>query len=299
VDIETYQRLGLDRSFPMHETHQPINGHVLAEIVNQVAVPEDDQYHPCAEAFPSDAVPRSRIERIDAWEGSRVFPDSSRAVSISIPQQLDPSGEPPALVVFNDGDLYLPLDGPVRPTAVLDTLMHAGEIPPTVGVFVNPDGPRRNDEYDPLTDQYVTFLADEVIPMAEERIGCRFTADPARRIACGISSGGIAAFTEAWWRPDLFGAVLSHCGSYCNIRGGHNYPYLIRTTERKPIRVFLQDGENDLNTLLGNWPLANREIASALAYAGYDYELVMGEGSHNLRHGGAIFADSLRWLFRP
>ena len=115
---------------------------------------------------------------------------------------------------------------------------------------------------------------------------------------CGISSGGICAFTVAWQRPDHFGAVLSHCGSFVNIRGGHNYPYLVRMTERKPIRVFLQDGENDLNCLLGNWPLANRSLASALAYAGYHFKLVMGEGSRNLP-GGAIFADSLRWLFRP
>jgi enterochelin esterase family protein len=298
VDIETYQRLGLDRPYPLDEMPRVVNGDTLGEIVNQTALPEDAQYHPCDEASPRDSTPRGSVERVESF-ASRVFPGTSRAISIYVPQQLDPGGQPPALIVFNDGDLYLPDDGPVRPTTVLDTLIHRGEIPVTVGVFVNPDGRHRSAEYDPLTDRYTTFLLDEVLPMAEERVGARFTHDSKHRIMCGISSGGICAFTVAWQRPDLFGVVLSHCGSFVNIRGGHNYPYLVRTTERKPIRVFLQDGESDLDCLLGNWPLANREMASALAYAGYDFKFVMGDGSHNLRHGGAIFADSLRWLFRP
>jgi enterochelin esterase family protein len=263
-----------------------------------MALPEDAQYHPCAEAYPRDDTPRGSVHRVEAFT-TTVFPGTSRDISIYVPQQLDPAGPPPALIVFNDGDLYLPEDGPVRPTAVLDTLIRRREIPVTVGVFVNPDAAQRNDEYDPLTDQYTTFLVGDVLPMVEAGVGVRFTNDPRHRVMCGISSGGIGAFTVAWQRPELFGAVLSHCGSFVNIRGGHNYPYLVRMTERKPIRVFLQDGENDLNCLLGNWPLANRQMASALDYAGYDFKFVIGEGSHNLRHGGAIFADSLRWLFRP
>ncbi len=121
--------------------------------------------------------------------------------------------------------------------------------------------------------------------------------DPDRRMVCGISSGGICAFTVAWQYPDRFRRVLSHCGSFTNIRGGHNYPYLIRTTPRKPIRVFLQSGSNDAETLYGDWPLANRTVANALKYAGYEYRFEFGNGGHSLRHGGALFADSLRWLW--
>ena len=92
--------------------------------------------------------------------------------------------------------------------------------------------------------------------------------------------------------------MLSHVGSYTNISGGHNYPWLIRSTPRKNIRVFLQSGENDAATLFGDWPLANQTMASALEYAGYDYRFVYGSGGHTLAHGGALFAESLLWLLR-
>src|SRR5213078_3820699 len=99
--------------------------------------------------------------------------------------------------------------------------------------------------------------------------------------------------------PDQFGRVLSQIGSFANIRGGDAYPGMIRKTERKPIRVFLQDGRNDLNNLHGDWPLANQSMASALAFAGYDFKFVFGDGSHSGQHGGAILPDALRWLWRP
>ena len=102
----------------------------------------------------------------------------------------------------------------------------------------------------------------------------------------------------AWERPDLFSKVLSHVGSFTNIRGGDVYPGLIRKTEKKPIRVFLQDGSNDLDNLHGNWPLANQQMASALQFAKYDYQFEYGDGGHNGKHGGAILPDSLRWLWR-
>jgi len=122
--------------------------------------------------------------------------------------------------------------------------------------------------------------------------------DAAGRAICGISSGGICAFTVAWQRPDLFSKVLSHVGSFTNIRGGDVYPGLIRKTERKPIRVFLQDGSKDLDNLHGNWPLANQQMAAALKFVKYDYKFEYGDGGHNGQHGGAILPDSLRWLWR-
>ena len=149
--------------------------------------------------------------------------------------------------------MYLDPAGPVRATAVLDSLIHAGELPPTVAVFVMP-GRRpgmtdeeatlnRSIEYDSVTPTYARFLLDDLLPFAESEAGVQFARDPARRLICGISSGGICAFTAAWHDPSAFGRVLSHVGSFVNIRGGHNYPYLIRSTPRKPIRVFLQGGE--------------------------------------------------------
>ena len=113
-----------------------------------------------------------------------------------------------------------------------------------------------------------------------------------------MSSGGITAFTVAWERPDSFSKVVSHCGSFTNIRGGNAYPSLIRRTEKKPIRVFLQSGAKDNDNDRGNWPIANPDLASSLSFKKYDYQFVFGEGGHTLKHGGSILPDTLRWLWR-
>ena len=181
-------------------------------------------------------------------------------------------------------------------------------MPVTIGVFVNP-GDRgvdaktngwktsnRSFEYDSMGDAYSKFLIQELLPQVTSKY--TISTDPKMRALAGKSSGAICAWTVAWERPEQFGKVLSHIGSYVNIRGGHVYPALIRKTERKPIRVFLQDGSGDLNNLHGDWPLANREMASALQFAGYDFRFEFGDGAHNGKHGGAILPDSLRWLWR-
>jgi enterochelin esterase family protein len=209
------------------------------------------------------------------------------------------------LMVFQDAARYL---GPeIDVPAVLDNLVAAGELPPMVAVFVHPGatGPglpvyggsdNRSLEYDSLGDAYARFLLDELLP--EATAGLHVSADPARRAICGLSSGGICAFNVAWERPDAFGKVVSHCGSFVALRGGDRVAAMVRAAPRKPLRVFLQTGVNDLDILFGDWPLANRQFASALAYRGYDHQLVVGEGGHSLAHGGAIFPDTLRWLWR-
>ncbi|MFM7803148.1 MAG: SMP-30/gluconolactonase/LRE family protein, partial [Verrucomicrobiota bacterium] len=229
-----------------------------------------------------------------------------------IPAQYDGS-RPAALMVFQDGHEYVRENGSQRVPIVLDNLIAKGEMPVTIALFLNPghrgagapapngwgDRNNRSFEYDSLGGDYAKFLVDEVIPFVTARYSVRLSDDPEMRGIAGMSSGGICAFTVAWERPDQFRKVLSQIGSFTNIRGGHAYPALIRKTERKPLRVFLQDGENDLNNLHGDWPLANRTMASALGFAGYDHRFVMGDGAHNGRHGGAILPDSLRWLWRP
>lgn len=124
------------------------------------------------------------------------------------------------------------------------------------------------------------------------------TKDPEGRAVCGVSSGGICAFTVAWERPDQFRKVMSHIGSFTNIRGGHVYPALIRKTPPKSLRIFLQDGSNDLDNAHGNWPLANQQMAAALKFANYDYRFEFGDGGHTHKHGGSLLPDSLRWLWR-
>jgi gluconolactonase len=255
--------------------------------------------------------PVGRVERFE-FNTSKVFPNTRRDGWVYLPAQLDPK-KPAALMVFMDGHAYVGTNGQIRVPIVFDNLIAKGEMPTTVGVFINPGhrgdnpppgenwGPRNNRslEYDGLGPDYAKFLIEELLPFVTDKYQVTLSTDPAQRALCGMSSGGICAFTAAWERPDQFGKVLSHIGSFVNIRGGHVYPALIRKTERKPLRVFLQDGRNDLNNLHGDWPLSNQQMATALAFAGYDFRFVFGDGSHSGQHGGAILPDSLRWLWRP
>jgi enterochelin esterase-like enzyme len=303
MDLQTYQGFGLHRSLSDVDPLRVVNGRFNREIEQSLFVPGDRQYHPCPEAHPGEDVPRGQVASHRDWTGARVFPGTTRDVRIYTPPGFDPAGPAPGVMFFNDGSWYLDRDGPVRAAAVLDSLIHRGEAPPTVGVFVMPgksetNPQQRSFEYDSLTDLYARFLLEDLLPFVESEIGCKLNADPARRTVCGISSGGICAFTAAWMRPESFGCVLSHCGSFTAIRGGHNYPFLVRSTERKPIRVWMQSGSADADILFGSWPLANQAMAAALKFAGYDVEFVFGEGGHSLHHGGAVFADALRWLWR-
>jgi enterochelin esterase-like enzyme len=250
--------------------------------------------------------PRGEL-RQGKFTTSRIFPGTARDFLVYVPKEYD-AARPACLMVFFDGAGFFKPDGAFRVPAIFDALIAARAMPVTIAVGVNPGvvpaaepgarpRPNRSFEYDSLGDTNARFLLEELLP--DVLRGLNVTRDPAGRAVCGNSSGGIAAFTVAWERPDAFGKVVSHIGSFTNIRGGFVYPALIRQTKpAKPLRVFLQEGANDLDNLHGNWPLSNREMAAALQFAGYDYKLVMGDGAHSGQHGGSIFPDTLRWLWR-
>ena len=270
-----------------------------------VSVPAADTYKPGPDSFPQEGVPRGEVTKY-SFTNSAIYPGTIRDYWIYVPQQYDPA-KPAALMVFQDGGSYQGTNGQYRTTVVFDNLIAKKEMPVTIGVFVNPGvvpvtepgkRPRSNRsfEYDSLGDAYAKFLLDELLPEVSGKYN--ITKDPDLRAIGGASSGGICAFTVAWERPDAFRKVLSHIGSFTNIRGGHAYPALIRKTEKKPLRVFLQDGSGDLDNLHGNWPLANQEMAASLMFMGYDYNFEFGTEGHNGKHGGAILPDSLRWLWR-
>lgn len=309
MDIKNFQRLNL---------HQPapalVNGRSNKDVMAAIGNPGDAQYNPCPEAFAHDDVAAGQVRSYKDWNQSVIYPGTSRSIWIYTPALFDITAEPPAIIVFNDGHAYLGRTGAVRATQVLDNLHANKQIKPTVAVFITPGTPsqelpisipsydakatQRSIEYDAITPQYGEFLVNEILPFVESELDCKLSQQASQRTICGISSGGICAFNAAWHFPDQFARVISHCGSYTNILGGHNYPYLVRATERKNIRVFLQSGENDCTTIYGDWPTANLAMDRALNYAGYDYQFQFGSGGHTLRHGGAIFADTLRWLWR-
>ncbi len=264
-----------------------------------------DDYTFGPDSVPHSDVPKGKVTPFK-WNTSEVFKGTERDCWLYVPAQYDGT-QPACVMVFQDGGNYQNEKGQFRVPVVFDNLIHKKEMPVTVGIFINPGSfpspvaggkarSNRSFEYDTLSDQYAKFLEKEILSEVEKTVKLR--SDAAGRAICGISSGGICAFTVAWERPDLFSKVLSHVGSFTNIRGGDVYPGLIRKTERKPIRVFLQDGSGDLDNLHGNWPLANLSMAASLRHMEYDYKLVYGDGGHNGKHGGAILPDSLRWLWR-
>ena len=243
------------------------------------------------------------------WQ-SEVFPDTIRRYWVYVPAQYDASS-PAAVMVFQDGHAFVGEQGAYRVPIVFDNLIHQGAMPVTIAVLVDPGHkgsklppkpgwrPRaanRSFEFDTLSDQYSRMLLEEILP--EVGKSYNLTDNPEMRAIGGSSSGGICAWTVAWERPDKFRKVLSTIGSFTNIRGGHNYPALIRKTEPKPIRIFMQDGRNDLDNAHGNWYLANQQMAAALKFANYDHKFVVGDGGHDNIQAGAIFPDALRWLWR-
>lgn len=264
-----------------------------------------DNYELGLDSKRQEGVPVGKVSKQPRWT-SKIFSGTERDWWIYVPAQYD-AAKPACVMVFQDGGGYVSETGQSRVPIVFDNLIHKKEMPVTIGVFINPGsvpaGPmggaarsNRSFEYDSLGDQYARFLLEEILPEVGKNY--KLIDRPESRAICGASSGGICAWTVAWERPDAFGKVVSHIGSFTNIRGGHVYPALIRKTERKPIRVFLQDGSNDLDNLHGNWPLANQQMAAALKFAKYDYRFEYGDGGHNGKHGGAILPDTLRWLWR-
>lgn len=263
----------------------------------------DEPYTLGADSLPQEGVPRGELHH-HRWTESQIYPGTERDYWIYVPQQYDPA-TPACLMVFQDGGLYLGPDANVP--IVFDNLIHKGEMPVTIGLFVMAGDKgaglpiyggedNRSIEYDSMSDDYARFLLEELLPTVEQQY--TITTDAAGRAICGISSGGICAFTVAWHRPDAFSKVVTHCGSFTNIHGGHHYPFMIRRHPAKAIRFFLQSGRHDLNIIFGDWFLANQTMASALAYKGYDHQLVLGEGGHTLKHGGSIFPETMRWLWR-
>ncbi len=250
-------------------------------------------------------VPRGKMVK-RTFKSSSIFPGTEREYAIYIPQQYDAT-KPACLMVVQDGMRLASEKGASKIPIVFDNLIHAKEMPITIGVFINPGvvpaqneeaQPRfnRSFEYDSIDSRYVNFLLTELLPEVEKDYA--ISSDPNDRAICGSSSGGIAAFNVAWQRPDQFRRVYTMVGTYIGLRGANEMSVLVRKTEPKPLRVFLQDGSNDLNIYCGDWWVANQGMLSALTFSGYEVDHVWGEGYHGQKHGGAIFPDAMRSIWK-
>lgn len=251
-------------------------------------------------------VPQGELIKFE-FTGSKIFPGTSREVTIYVPRQYDPA-KPACVYVNQDGVQW-------NAPTVFDNLIARGELPVIVGVFVRPgavksldpkvalDRFNRSFEYDGLGDAYARFVLEEILPAVEAKTTTdgrviKLSQSGNDRAIGGSSSGAIAAFTAAWERPDAFSRVFSTIGTYVGLRGGDGYPTLIRKYEPKPLRVFLQDGANDNNIYAGDWWMANQTMERALTFAGYDVSHVWGEGAHSGKHGTMLFPEAMRWLWK-
>jgi enterochelin esterase family protein len=289
------------------------------------------EYPLTADSLPQTGVPQGRLEGPFELQSS-VIAGTVRRYWIYVPAQYTGNAEA-NLLVFQDGQRATNPTGVLRVPQVLENLIHKGDIPVTIGVFVTPghraerypedlgtgNPNNRAAEYDALTDRYARMLLEELLPLVAQRY--RITSDAARRAIGGTSSGAIAAFTVAWQRPDAFRNVISMIGSYTSIGyrpatataplqpGGDLYPTLIRKNPIKPLRIFLQDGSADLDNEHGSWFLANQQMLAAFNYANanadrrqqdgprYAVKHEWGDGAHSDAHGGALLPDILRWIW--
>ncbi|MFO1063397.1 MAG: SMP-30/gluconolactonase/LRE family protein [Pirellulales bacterium] len=273
----------------------------------QPGPPPEENYpvHPDAKQKPD--VPAGEITKGEFHE-SQVFPGTTRDYWIYVPKQYDGS-KPAAVMVFQDGGGYVGRGGGTAVPNVFDNLIHSGEMPVTIGVFINPGIVQaanesvqarynRSFEYDSVDDRYAKFLIDEILPFIEKKHELKLSQDPNDRAIAGSSSGGICAFNVAWQRPDVFRRVFTTVGTYVGLRGAHEFSSLIRKVEPKPLRVFLQDGSNDLNIYAGDWWMANQAMLRSLEFSGYEVNHEWGAGGHNGKQGAAIFPDAMRWLWK-
>jgi enterochelin esterase family protein len=277
--------------------------------------PNKDAYYKLGpDSMPMEGVPKGK------WVGptilpSQVFPGYQHTYHVYVPAQYDPAVET-ALMVFNDGQAMMAEPGDVQAHNVLDNLIYRREIPVMLGVFINParrpDQPEptprdwgdrntlRADEYNPPNDNYARVIVDELLPALKKDYN--LSSNPDLHGIHGSSSGGCAAFAVAWFRPNDFRKVLTFVGSFTDIRGEHIYPELVAESEKKPIRIFMQDGRNDNrrspDRLKNDWFYQNVRLKNALEAKGYDVNYVWGIGNHGQKQGGAILPEMMRWLWR-
>jgi predicted alpha/beta superfamily hydrolase len=293
----------------------------LLAAVRLAADPLNDVYLLGPDSEPHAGVPQGNVT---AWEKlpSQAYPGTLHDFCVYVPAQYDPK-VPASLMIFQDGQAWLRLTGDMRVPYVFDNLIYRREMPVTIAVFINPGrtpqtpeasqsdwgdkSANRPQEYNALDDKYTRVITDELMPVLDSRYN--ISKNPDDRGIGGASSGAIAAFTVAWHRPDQFHKVLSTIGSFTNIRGGDAFPDLIRSSEKKPIRIFMVDGINDNRGLRPkadpntydarkDWHAQNIRMVAALTEKGYDVNYVFGIGTHNNRQAGAMLPATMMWLWR-
>ena len=269
------------------------------------------EYKPGPDSLPQPGVPVGKVTKHVLAPG-KYYPGTPHNYQVYVPAQYDASKPTPFMIYLDGGGA---VGNGMRVPTVFDNLIAKKDIPPMIGIFidpgvlpvVNPEAMNRFErvfEYDSLSDRFASFLIDEVIPEVSKSYN--LSKDPNDRGLSGNSTGAVGAFMAAWNRPDQFRRVLSFIGTFVSMKGADAMPALIRKTEPKPIRVHLQAGKNDhlaadlpFGTFYaGSWPVNNQVMFEALSYSGYDVKFELGNGGHDGKQTAAIMPDALRWLWR-
>jgi len=270
-----------------------------------------EDYTLSPDSQPHDGVPRGTVTKFILAPG-KDYPGTPHNCAVYVPAQYDAS-KPTPFMIFLDGSQAL--GNSMSVPVVLDNLIAKHDLPSMIAIFVDPgilpvvsdtaqNRYNRIYEYDSLTPRFSDFLLTELIPEVAKTYN--LSKNPDDRSLSGVSTGAVGAFMAAWNRPDQFHRVLSLIGTYVSMKGADALPALVRKTEPKPIRIFMQDGTADHiapaepygTSFAGSWPINNQVMYEALEFAGYDVKLVMGTDGHSTKQGGAILPDALRWLWR-
>ncbi|MCB0646201.1 MAG: cupin domain-containing protein [Saprospiraceae bacterium] len=275
--------------------HFVLTGTFLFAQTNYVPGPNSSEY---------PGIPKGKVSKFTLE--SKTYPGTTRAYYLYVPAQYN--GQSAALMVFQDGHAYVNNEGEYKVPVVFDNLIAQGKMPVTIGLFVNPGhgmdkdsisnpfrASNRSVEYDEVSGLYGEMIINELIPALKKEFN--ISDDPDMHAIAGLSSGAICAFSAAWFHNEYFHKVMSHFGSFTDIRGGHNYPSMIRKEPKKNIKMYMQDGTADLDNQFGNWWLANLQMEAALKFRNYEYTFDKGDGGHNGKHAGSILPQSLEWLW--
>jgi enterochelin esterase-like enzyme len=280
-----------------HSFYYMVDGKKFGGKTDVAAYTPDSYEHP--------GVPKGKLSE-KLVHTSKLYDGMMSDYWIYVPAQYD-AAKPAALMVWQDGQGLIQRDGATRAQIVFDNLTAQKKIPVMIQVFISPgkigSKAMRSIEYDTVSDKYARFLRDEILPEVYAKYNIR--KNGYSRGICGGSSGGICSFNVAWWQPDQFSRVISHIGSFTSIQwhpgeidGGNVYPFMIRKQDKRNIRVWLQDGSEDLENNHGSWPLQNLEMANSLKLAKYDFHLSFGNGTHNGAHGNSELPEEMTWLWR-
>jgi enterochelin esterase-like enzyme len=268
--------------------------------------PQPEPYERPAEALARrSGVPAGNLSAPAIYTSRAVYPGLKFEYWIYVPAQYQP-GKPAALMVLQDGSHYVGVtEAKFNSHLVFDNLIAAGDMPVTIGLFVNP-GSRsesgvyqypaetklRSMQYDTPSAEFSRFLLEEIIP---DLITTRYDIVPDADgwAIGGHSSGGICALMAAFHRSDKFHKVLTHNASFPNTSGV--FPAALEHESSRPLRIYLLSSPNDIE----GWLAGNDAAAQALAAKSYHYRYRVGSGAHYPPlQAEADYPSALRWLWR-